>query len=164
MTLPSVRPAQPDDVPELLEMVRALAAHQRTPQTVRATEASLHDHLFRECPSVFATVVEAPADAPNRLDGFALWTLSFSTWESAHGIRLEDMYVRPGRRGHGLGTRLMGRLAAECRERGGRRLEWSAPTWDAATTAFYQKLGAIPMEDWVTCRLSGLPLMALSVS
>jgi GNAT superfamily N-acetyltransferase len=78
-----------------------------------------------------------------------------------HGIYLEDLFVRPRYRGHGLGRALLGRLAAECVERGYGRLEWSVLDWNAPAIGFYRTLGAVPMDEWTTFRLDGTALTAL---
>ena len=85
----TVRRARPDDVPEILRLVRELATYEREPDAVHATEADLHEALFGPAPAVFAHVADAPDDIPDGgLDGMALWYLSFSSWEGRHGIHL----------------------------------------------------------------------------
>lgn len=69
-----------------------------------------------ERPAAYAHIAESDEDG--EVVGFALWFLNFSTWRGVHGIYLEDLYVRPERRGGGHGKALLTELARICVERG----------------------------------------------
>jgi GNAT superfamily N-acetyltransferase len=153
----TVRPVTRADVPEVVAMVHDLAEYERLPDECHLTVDQLEAALFAEHPALFGLVAQAdppPADGP-ALDGFALWFLNYSTWEGVHGIHLEDLYVRPERRGSGAGSALLHRLAATAVERGYARVEWSVLDWNAPSIAFYRSIGAVPMDGWSTFRLSG---------
>ena len=94
--------------------------------------------------------------------GFALWFLSYSTWLGRHGIHLEDLYVKPERRGRGHGRALLAELARICVERGYGRLEWSVLDWNAPARRFYESLDAVTVDEWVVYRLTGPALRALA--
>ena len=111
----TVRLVRPEDVPELLAMIRELAEFERALDEVSATEEHLHRTLFAEQPAVFGHVAETE---DGELAGMALWFLNYSTWLGTHGVYLEDLYVRPGHRGKGVGRLLLSTLAAVCLERG----------------------------------------------
>lgn len=170
MTEPNIRPASPADVPQILDLIHGLAVYEREPDAVKTTEEQLHRSFFGENPAVFATVAEAPSESEGdgtgdagapRLDGMALWFLSYSTWKGEHGIWLEDLYVREDARGGGLGTALLTSLAQECVAKGYRRLEWSVLKWNEPSIGFYTSLGAFPMDEWDTFRLTDEPLQML---
>ena len=93
--------------------------------------------------------------------GFALYFHNFSTFLGRAGIYLEDLYVRPGYRGRGLGLGLMRYLARECVQLGCGRLEWSCLDWNRPSIDFYLALGAVPQSEWTTYRLTGEALAAL---
>ena len=154
----TVRPAVPEDVPAILQLVKDLATYEREPDAVRLTDEGLHAALFGPTPAVFAHVAE---DSSGEVQGFALWFLNFSTWEGVHGIYLEDLYVRPEARGQGLGRSLLRTLAELAVGRGYARVEWSVLDWNAPSIAFYRSLGARPQEEWSTYRLAGDALVAL---
>ncbi len=168
-TRPTVRPARPEDVPEILALVRELAEYERSAHEVLATEGMLADLLFGSntpsgAPAAHCHVVQAPddtADVP-ALAGMALWFLNTSTWTGRHGIYLEDLYVRPAFRGLGLGQALMGQLARICVERGYARLEWWVLDWNTPAIDFYRSLGAQPMDEWTVHRISGAQLHRLA--
>ena len=96
--------------------------------------------------------------------GFALFFHNFSTFEGRPGIYLEDLYVRPEARRHGLGRALLAHLAALAVERGCARLEWWVLNWNAPSIAFYKTLGARPMDEWTVMRVDGEALSKLAVA
>ena len=153
-----IRPAKPEDVAEIHAMVRELAEYEKALDEAKATPRQLHDVLFGEDPKVFAHIAE---DDAGQVVGFALWFLNFSTWTGAHGIYLEDLYVRPAARGTGYGKALLARLARICVERGYTRLEWSVLDWNAPAIAVYRSQGAVPMDEWTVQRLTGAALKAM---
>jgi GNAT superfamily N-acetyltransferase len=151
----SVRPVRPADVPAVVGMVRELAAYEKAEHEALMTEEQLHAALFGESPALFGHVAAADGASEGELAGFALWFLSFSTWRGTHGIYLEDLYVRPGHRGSGLGRELLRTLAEECVTRGFSRLEWSVLDWNTPSIDFYRAAGALPMDGWSVFRLTG---------
>jgi GNAT superfamily N-acetyltransferase len=138
-------------------MIHDLALYEKEPDAVRNTPEMLTEVLFGEHPKVFATMAE---NAEGEVRGFALWFLNYSTWEGVHGIYLEDLYVRPEARGEGHGKALLQHLAATAVDRGYARVEWSVLDWNEPSINFYKKLGAAPMEEWSTFRLTGAALAA----
>ena len=155
-----IRPAQPDDVPEIHRLIRALAEYERSLDSVTATEEDLRRALFGAQPAVFAHV----AEHEGTVVGFALWFLNFSTWTGQHGIHLEDLFVGKELRGSGYGKALLTELARLCVERGYQRLESSVLKWNEPSIGFYRSLGAVAMDEWDTYRLAGPALQALAVS
>ncbi|MFC7396750.1 GNAT family N-acetyltransferase [Chelatococcus sp. GCM10030263] len=157
MTL-SIRPATPRDAALIVSFIRELAEYEKLLDETRASEADIATALFGENPRVFCDIAEwdgVPA-------GHALWFYNFSTFLGRHGIWLEDLYVRPPFRAKGIGKALIAHLAARCvRERLG-RLEWWVLDWNEPAIGFYKRHGAVLMDDWTLCRLSGEPLKRLA--
>ncbi len=145
-----IRVAEPADVPVLLALVRELAAYEREPDAVEATEADLHRALFVERGASAHVAL-----AGGEVVGFALWYPTFSTWTGRTGLWLEDLFVRPAARGTGLGRALLQALAAECVQRGWPRLEWWVLDWNEPAIGFYRSLGAVPQDEWTTFRVAG---------
>ncbi|MFI6525632.1 GNAT family N-acetyltransferase [Streptomyces uncialis] len=155
-----IRTAVPDDIPVIHAMVRELAEYEKALHEVRATEEQLRTALFGDHPAAFAHVAE---DAETgEVIGFALWFLNFSTWRGVHGIYLEDLYVRPERRGGGHGKALLTELARICVDRGYERLEWSVLDWNKPSIDFYRSLGATPQDEWTVHRLTDKALTTLA--
>src|SRR5688572_29868014 len=138
-------------------MIRALAAYEREPDAVEATEEGLRAHLFGANPRVFAHV----AEQDGRVVGIAVWFLSFSTWTGQNGIYLEDLFVDPGTRGAGVARRLVAALAAEAAARGSPRMDWAVLDWNELARGFYRRLGARHNDTWEPWRLDGPALAAL---
>ncbi len=155
-----IRRASPADVPAIYQLIRDLAEYERALPEVTGTQDDLSRSLFGPEPAVFAHVAEHEGEVV----GFALWFLNYSTWLCQHGIYLEDLYVKPELRGHGLGRALLAELAALCVERGYGRLEWWVLDWNEPALGFYASLGASGMTDWTVHRLTGAPLGALAAS
>jgi GNAT superfamily N-acetyltransferase len=153
-----LRRALPGDEPGILALIHALAAYEREPDAVENTEERLTAMLFGDEPKVFAHVVERDGE----IVGIAIWFLTYSTWTGGHGIWLEDLCVAEVHRGRGYGLALMAALAAVCVERGYRRFEWTVLDWNEPSIGFYRAIGAAPLDEWTTQRLTGAELAALA--
>jgi GNAT superfamily N-acetyltransferase len=154
----TIRPASADDVPLVLEFIKALADYEKLSHEVIATESGLRDALFgpRPCAEVvFACIAGEPA-------GFALFFHTFSTFLGQRGLYLEDLFVKPEWRGRGVGRRLLIHLARVAIERECGRFEWSVLDWNEPAIQFYHGLGARPMDDWTIFRVSGRALHELA--
>lgn len=157
-----VRRAEPGDVDVLLSLIRELAAFEREPDAVLATPADLARALFPDGAPPLVHCHVAVKDG--RVVALAVWFVSFSTWEGRHGIYLEDLYVREGLRGLGVGRALLAAVAAEAVAAGYPRLEWSALDWNEGAITFYRRAGAADMPEWTRFRLSGPRLHELGGS
>ncbi len=144
-----IRPAGPDDAETLVNLVRELAEYEKLEHHALATAAAFREHLFGPRPFAEALIAEDHGESA----GFALFFHNFSTFRGQPGLYLEDLFVRPAHRGRGIGKALLARLAAFAIERGCGRLEWAVLNWNAPSIAFYQSLGARPMDEWTTYRL-----------
>jgi GNAT superfamily N-acetyltransferase len=152
-----IRPATPDDVPLILQLIRELAEYERLAHEVSATEEQLRATLFgarRVAEVVIANHDDAPA-------GFAVFFANYSTFLGRPGLYLEDLFVRPDARGNGIGRALLEYLARLTVDRGWGRLEWRVLDWNEPSIAFYKKLGAEPLDDWTVFRVTGNALLRL---
>ncbi|MEQ6903224.1 GNAT family N-acetyltransferase [Nocardioides sp. YIM 152588] len=153
-----IRVAGPDDVPDLLRLIHALAAYERDPDAVVNTEEKLDTWLFG--PDAVAEALVAEFDG--RVVGMALWYRSYSTWTGVPGAYLEDLFVEEEHRGRGFGKAFFTALAAIVVARGYERLEWVVLDWNTPSIEFYEHLGGRPMSGWTTYRLVGEELRALA--
>ncbi len=145
-----MRPAGVDDVPVILELIRDLATYERAPDEVTATEEQLVDVLFGERPAA-EVLLAFEGKSPV---GFAVYFYNFSTWLGRPGLYLEDLFVKPDRRGKGYGRALLVELAKIARDRGCGRMEWAVLDWNEPAIKFYRALGATPMHEWTVFRLT----------
>jgi GNAT superfamily N-acetyltransferase len=154
----NLRPATAADVPQILAFIRDLAAYEREPDAVHATEADLLRDGFGETKRfdcIIAEIDTTPA-------GFALYFYNYSTWRGHAGIYLEDLYVSPEHRGKGIGKALLTRVASIAVAEGCPRYEWAVLDWNQPSIDFYHSLGAVMKSEWKGMQVSGEALVALA--
>jgi GNAT superfamily N-acetyltransferase len=125
---------------------------------VELSPERLQDVLFSPEPRAFAHI----AEADGTVVGFALWFFNFATWLGLPGIYVEDLYVRPEARRHGVARALFAELARIAVERDCCRIEWWVLDWNEAAIRFYRALGAAAMDEWTVFRLTGDALTSLA--
>lgn len=153
----SIRFAAREDIPTILEFIRALAAYEKMEDQVIADETLLETWIFEKRKAEVLLAFEG--DTPI---GFALFFHNFSTWLGRAGIYLEDLFVLPEYRGRGYGKLLLKRLARIAVQRGCGRLEWACLDWNEPSIAFYKSVGATALDEWTTYRVTGDALLALA--
>jgi GNAT superfamily N-acetyltransferase len=153
-----IRSAVPADAELILRFVRELADYERLLHEVEATQEMIAQALFAPQPRVFADIAEWRGEPA----GLALWFYSFSTFRGRHGIYLEDLFVRPALRGHGIGKALLAGLARRCVAESLARLEWAVLDWNEPSIGFYRALGAKPKDEWTVYQLTGRALEDLA--
>ncbi len=92
-----LHPAAPADVPEVLRLIRGLAAYERLLHEATVTEADLHVALFGPLPRIHAILAEVDGSPV----GLALFYYTFNTFKARPNIFLEDLFVDPAHRGSG---------------------------------------------------------------
>lgn len=149
---PRIVPATKKDVPLIRELILELAEYEcALPGEVPVTEKDLARTLFGKQPAA-EVLIAYLGDEPA---GFALFFHNYSTWLGKRGIFLEDLFVRPRARKHGIGFALLRELARIAVERDCGRMDWSVLNWNELAISFYKRIGAKPMDDWTTFRLTG---------
>lgn len=157
MSALAIRPALAADAAVLLSLIRGLADYEKLAHEVVATEAQLAAELGAPHPVVQALIAEWAGEPA----GFALYFFNFSTFLGRQGLYLEDLFVLPGQRGHGIGRALLVELARRAAARGCGRMEWSVLDWNVDAQRFYASLGARPMSGWTVYRLDRAAIAAL---
>ena len=146
-----IRIAQQNDVADIHRLIFELAVYEKAPEQMVATVDQINQSLFSDKPVAFCHV----AEVDGKIVGIALWFLNYSTWLGKPGIYLEDLFVQPEYRGHGIGKGFMKTLAQICIERGYERFQWWVLDWNEPSIDSYKSLGAVPMDEWTVFRLSG---------
>jgi len=149
----NIRFAEEADCAVILSFIRQLAEYEKMTDQVVATEELLREWIFEKHKAEVLIALEG-----DRAVGFALFFHNFSTFLGRAGIFLEDLFVLPESRNRGCGKALLRRLAQIAVERGCGRLEWSCLDWNQPSIDFYLSVGAVPMADWTTYRLTGKTL------
>ncbi|HEY4997581.1 MAG TPA: GNAT family N-acetyltransferase [Usitatibacter sp.] len=146
----SIRPARRGDSPEILRLILALAEYEKLSHMAGGTPELLDTQLFGPRPSAEAFI----AERGGRAVGFALFFTTFSTFLCKPGLYLEDLFVEPGERGHGIGKALLATLAALAVERDCGRFEWRVLDWNEPSIKFYESLGATILPEWELVRMT----------
>lgn len=154
----TIRPAVPGDAATIASLVHELAVYEKLEHLAKGTPESFHEHLFGPRPHAEALIAEVDGDPV----GMALFFPTFSTFRGQPGMHLEDVFVQPAHRGKGIGKAFLKILARIARDRGYGRIEWTVLEWNAPAIAFYQSLGAGPLEEWITYRIDDEPLARLA--
>ena len=154
----TIRSATPADIPQILTFIRALAAYEREPDAVTATEAGLLRDGFGSNPFYSCLI----AEHEGRPAGFALYFFNYSTWMGRPGIYLEDIFVEPEFRGLGIGKALLKQVAAVAVEKNCPRLQWEVLDWNTPAIEFYRAMGAEFLDEWRNVRISGAALERLA--
>ena len=155
----SIRAAVSNDIPLMLELIRALAAYEREPDAVHATAEDLLRDGFGPHPCFECLIAETDAGEGA---GFALYFWNYSTWRGRSGIHLEDLFVLPHLRGRGIGKALLTAVAARAVERKCVRLQWDVLAWNTPAVDFYQGLGAKMLDEWRIMRVNDEQIQTLA--
>lgn len=154
----NIRPATRADAPVIASLVRELAEYEKLLADARATAEDFLRELDTPQPVIHVLIAEwngAPA-------GFALYFFNFSTFVGRPGLYLEDLFVRPEQRSHGIGRALLRALARIAQERNCGRMEWAVLDWNEPALRFYQSLGARQMKEWIVHRLTPVEIGKLA--
>jgi len=154
----AIRSATAADAPQILAFIQALAAYEREPDAVAATQADLLRDGFGPKPFYFCLI----AESDGRPAGFALYFFNYSTWLGRPGLYLEDLFVPAEFRGLGIGKALLQQVAAIAVEKGCRRLQWEVLDWNTPAIDFYTAMGAEFMDTWRNVRVTGDALLRLA--
>jgi GNAT superfamily N-acetyltransferase len=153
-----IRPAAEADTALVLTFIRKLAEYGDISDEVRATEDDVRAALFGVRPVAEAILVFVGSDPV----GFALYSFTFASFLGRPGMYIEDVFVEQDHRGSGVGKALLIHLAGIGLARGCGRIEWSVLNWNERAMEFYQDLGAAPLDEWTTFRLTGEALDRLA--
>jgi len=154
----NIRPATREDAPTIANLVRELADYEKLLDEARATPADFLRELESPNPVIHVLIAEwngTPA-------GFALYFFNFSTFVGRPGLYLEDLFVRPAQRKHGIGRALLRELARIAKRRGCGRMEWAVLDWNEPALRFYKSLDARQMNEWIIHRLTPVEIAKLA--
>jgi len=153
----TIRPAIEADAATILGFVKELAEFEREPHAVKASVEDVRRNGWGPDP-VFEALMAELDGVPV---GFALTFRNYSTWEGRAGLFVEDLYVQPQARGHGVGRKLLAAVARRAVERGCKRVDLNVLHWNPARE-FYDRVGFTHLEEWLPYRLTGEALTALA--
>ena len=152
-----IRRAKPGDEATILELLRELAEYERLMHKFRLTPEDVTRDFFGNSPAIFCDLAFVGGDPA----GIMTWYPTYSSFAAAHGIYLEDFYVRAALRRRGIGRALVADLARRAIAGGAPKIEWSVLTWNRPSIEFYETLHAERVDDWHIYRLTGEALTDL---
>ena len=143
----TIRKATRKDMPQVLELIKELAAYEKASDQVEITISDLEEEGFDK--GSFTCFV---ADVDGKLEGMALTYFRFSTWKG-RTVHLEDLIVRESMRGTGLGGALYKTVVQFGKDNGVRRIEWVVSEGNKNAIQFYENSGADIKRNWYTVHL-----------
>lgn len=150
-----IRKGNPDDLPQVLQLIKELAAYEKAPDEVAVTVEEMMNWGFGK-DKVFDFFV---AIENNKVIGLALYYFKYSTWKG-RCLFLEDIIVTEKYRGKGLGKKLFEKVAKVASVEKVRRMEWQVLDWNEPAIGFYKKYPTYFDEEWVNCKLTDKELIA----
>jgi GNAT superfamily N-acetyltransferase len=154
----TIRRGTAADLDAVIELIRGLADFEKLPGPDAAAAERFKADFTHQPPRFELQVAQEGAV----VTGYALYFMTYSTFLARPSLYLEDLYVRPESRGHGIGERLLRALAQVAKERGCGRFEWTVLDWNVRAQSFYRSLGAAIMTEWQVCRVDGDALAKLA--
>lgn len=147
----TLRKATVNDTDTILHLIALLAEYEKEPESAIATKEDIIRYGFSENPLFYCILAEKEHD----IVGFALYFLTYSTWQGKPGVYLEDLFVKPESRGLGIGKALMKAVANHGVELNCTRMTWQVLDWNTPSIEFYEQCGARYLKEWFTYRLEG---------
>jgi GNAT superfamily N-acetyltransferase len=150
------RYATEDDAALILEFIRGIAIYEKMLDEVVNTDELIKEVVFGKGHAEVIFALDGEKEV-----GFALFFHNYSTFVGRAGIHLEDLFVWPEYRGKGYGKALFCEVARIAKERNCGRMEWTCLNWNTPSINFYLSMGAVPMDEWTTYRLTADEIDAL---
>jgi ribosomal protein S18 acetylase RimI-like enzyme len=146
----SIRKATQKDFPAIIDLIRAFAIFQKTPQKVTITleEMEKHKDFFQ------SFVAETEQE---EIIGFASFYYTFFSW-SGKGIYLDDLYVSAQYRKQKIGVQLFNEVIELAKREQCKKLRWQVSNWNENAIDFYRKMGASIDDVDINCDLDLKPL------
>ncbi|PHS67509.1 MAG: GNAT family N-acetyltransferase [Flavobacterium sp.] len=143
-----IRKSTPNDMPQVLDLIKELATFEKEPDAVIITADYLVKEGFGKDPQFTCFV----AEMEDEIVGMALIYYRFSTWKGK-AIHLEDLIVKDKLRGSGIGKALYTRVIQYAAEKKVKRIEWAVLNWNIGAIKFYERSGANVMKDWYIAQM-----------
>ncbi len=150
------RYATEDDAALILEFIRGIAIYEKMLDEVVNTDELIKEVVFGKGHAEVIFALDGEKEV-----GFALFFHNYSTFVGRAGIHLEDLFVWPEYRGKGYGKALFCEVARIAKERNCGRMEWTFLNCNTPSINFYLSMGAVPMDEWTTYRLTADKIDAL---
>ncbi len=139
----SIRKAQEEDFPEILSLIKELAAFEKSPEKVTNTV----DLMKKEKELFHCFVAETES---KEIVGMAIYFFAYYTWVGK-SLYLEDIYVKESFRRHSIGSALLRKIFEIAKEEDCKRVRWQVLDWNKDAIQMYSKFGAEIDHTWLNC-------------
>ena len=143
-----VRCSTPEDMPDVLELIKELAYFEKAPDAVEISSQQLEEDGFGKYPAFKCFV----AELDNDIVGMAIIYYRYSTWKG-RSLHLEDLIVKESMRGNGVGRALYTKVMEYAFEKKLKRVEWAVLNWNVDAIEFYEKTGAHVLKEWYIAQM-----------
>ncbi|MEO0471261.1 MAG: GNAT family N-acetyltransferase [Bacteroidota bacterium] len=133
-----IRPPKETEIPRLLELCAQHAAFEGAYFRLDGQEESLKKALFG-APAILHCLV---LEVDEQIEGYATFLPQYATWEAAHYLYLDCLFLTEKMRRKGFGRQLMQAVKAGAIRLGCTEIQWQTPGDNRQAIAFYQTLGA----------------------
>lgn len=138
-----------NDLPQVLNLIKDLAAFENEPYEVEVTIAEMQNWGFGKDKIYDFFVIEID----NKIIGLALYYFKYSTWKGKC-LFLEDIIVKENVRNKGYGKKLFNAVVEVAKNTGVKRMEWQVLDWNKNAIEFYNKYQANLDSKWLNCKLN----------
>ena len=147
----TIRRAGTEDTDAIYNMINGLSVYREVPLEAMPDAEEIRTSLFSHDTNAEAYLCEIDGV----MAGYAVISLSYSTWPGRYSLYMEDLYFTPDYRGRGAGKAMLQYIAQLAVSRHCSRIEWNVLEWDKSAKDFYNSIDALPLNEWVRYRLDG---------
>jgi GNAT superfamily N-acetyltransferase len=154
----AIRPAVADDVTLLTALIHELAEFEHLANEASVTEEDIARDGFGAAPKFRAVI----AEWDGQVAGYAVFFEFYSSFQGRAGLFLDDLFVRPDFRKHGIGKALIAHVAGIAWKEKYFCMRWEVLDWNTQAIDFYSGLGAVFLDEWKPVCLIGDALEAVA--
>jgi GNAT superfamily N-acetyltransferase len=154
----AIRPTKVEDAQLLATLIREFAEYDRMGQEAGVTAEDVVRDGFGSHPKFRAVIAEWNKEVA----GYALFFEFYSTFQGQTGLFLDDIFVRPAFRAHGIGKALLAHVAGIAMNEKYFCIRCEMLDWNKSAINFYGKLGAVFLDEWKAALLIGDALQAVA--
>src|SRR3954453_15228565 len=130
----TIRKGNAEDYEQILELIKAFAEFQKTPEKVTVTlEQMIEDKDIFQC---------LVAEVENKIVAYASFFFTYYSW-SGKAVDLDDLYVKEEYRNLNIGTKLLNAVIHFAKEHQCKSVRWLVSRWNEDALSFYKKIGAV---------------------
>lgn len=130
----SIRKIEEHDFPALISLFHEFALFEKLPEKMTNTV----EQMFMEKEHLTGFVA---VNKENEIVGYVTYFFGYYTW-IGKSLYMDDLYVRPGCRAAGVGTKLINEVIAFAKAESCKKLRWQVSEWNQPAIDFYKSLGA----------------------